>query len=136
MGTPGGNEQERPGFHEVPLLAVKEPALPARNEINLVSRMRFLRVVAERSVQLNHERTARKNRHREIARRWRALGQGIGQAYMDGLRGCFHTCDGDVSDQRSRAQHARKEKETQSRVPPCVRQAAHSYDITATFVPR
>ncbi len=64
-------------------LSIKEETLAASYEIDLVSRVRLLWVLTRRRVKLNHEGAVRKNWNGEVARGWRALGQGVPQTNMD-----------------------------------------------------
>ena len=50
MRVTRGNEQKRTRLDGVALLAIKEQALSTGNEVNLVSPMGLLRVVADRGV--------------------------------------------------------------------------------------
>src|SRR5271166_117610 len=75
-------------------LPVKKEPLPTSDKINLVSRVWLLRVATGWCVKLNHERTVRKDRYCEIARRWWSFGQRIGQSNMDDSRRRFHARGG------------------------------------------
>lgn len=68
----GGDKQKRTGFDCVPLSAIEEESLPARHKINFVADMGFLRVAANRRVELNDEGTMREDGRGQISRRWRA----------------------------------------------------------------
>ena len=79
----GGNEDERTRFHRVPLHSVKKGSGAARDEINLVARVRLLRVLADGCVHFNRERAVRKNGDGEIARRRRAFRQCFAETHED-----------------------------------------------------
>src|SRR6266571_8046235 len=89
MCVAGRNEQKRTRLDGVPPLSVKEQAPSAGDEVNLVSRVGLLRILADGRVELNHERTVRKDRNGEIASRRRPFCQGVGQTHVDDLHGSF-----------------------------------------------
>ena len=55
MNSAGWHEQKRTGFYRMPEVTIKELTFPADDEISLVAGVWFLRVVANRSVQLDYE---------------------------------------------------------------------------------
>src|SRR2546421_4702601 len=77
MDLPSRDEDKGAGFDRVLPTAVKELAFPARDEVDLLPIVRLLRIVALGGVQLNIERTARKDRDSQISRWWRTLCQGF-----------------------------------------------------------
>src|SRR5436309_6072330 len=90
MCVAGRNEQKRTRLDGVPPLSVKEQAPSAGDEVNLVSRVGLLRIVADGRVELNHERTVRKDRNGEIASRRRPFCQCVGQTHVDDSHGWYH----------------------------------------------
>gem|GEM_PF-3647789 len=70
----GGHEQKGTGLHRMTSLAVKKLPFTSHHEINLVSCVGLLRIVAYGRVELYRKRTVRKDRNGNIACRRRTFG--------------------------------------------------------------
>lgn len=90
MDVTGRDKQKRTSLDRLTPLAIKEETSPASHEVNLISRMRLLWVMAYRCVEFNHERAMRKYRNCQITGGWRSFGQCLGQADMNNSCGYSH----------------------------------------------
>jgi|SoiMethySBSTD1v2_1073268.scaffolds.fasta_scaffold95930_6 hypothetical protein len=71
-------------------LSIEEETRATSDEVNLVSRVRLLRVVTDRRVKLDHERSMRKDGNCKITRWWQAFGEGVSQTDMNYACRWFH----------------------------------------------
>jgi hypothetical protein len=92
MDMDGRAQQKETSLHRLTPLAIKEKIPPASHELNLISRVRLLCVMAHRRVKFNHQRSMRKHGNCQITGGWWSFGQCLGQAHMNGSWG-----DSDVS---------------------------------------
>jgi hypothetical protein len=85
MRLTGGYEDEGASLDRIPLCTVEEFSATARDKINLIARVRLLRVVPLRRVEFHDERTVREDRHGQIARRRRTFGQCLDETHQFNL---------------------------------------------------
>ena len=77
----------------IALLAVEKEAFAASDKIDFVPGVRFLRVVADGDIELGYQGAVRKDGNGEVAWRWRAFAEGVGEGDVGDVNRRVHEQD-------------------------------------------